>query len=88
VPLPAKSRRGGLVRYPVVNDERSLLWMLECDPTAFTPTAVAARVAERGDLAEPLLRGGQSIAGRSLLARSSDPSGPPADDARGQPSDP
>ena len=28
-PLPARSRRGALVRYPLVNDELALLWMLE-----------------------------------------------------------
>jgi bifunctional non-homologous end joining protein LigD len=28
-PLPAKSRRGGLVRYPLIDDELALLWMLE-----------------------------------------------------------
>jgi bifunctional non-homologous end joining protein LigD len=28
-PQPAKSRRGALVRYPLVNDERALLWMIE-----------------------------------------------------------
>ena len=26
---PARSRRGGLVRYPLVNDELGLLWMIE-----------------------------------------------------------
>ncbi len=29
VPLPAKSRRGRPVRYPLVNDELALLWMVE-----------------------------------------------------------
>ena len=28
-PLPARSRGGGLVRYPLVNDERALLWMVD-----------------------------------------------------------
>src|SRR5919109_88406 len=28
-PQPAKSRRGAPVRYPLVNDERALLWMVE-----------------------------------------------------------
>jgi bifunctional non-homologous end joining protein LigD len=28
-PQPAKSRRGAIVRYPLVNDELSLLWMVE-----------------------------------------------------------
>ncbi|MDQ3865848.1 MAG: hypothetical protein M3304_03335, partial [Actinomycetota bacterium] len=28
-PQPAKSRRGALVRYPLVNDELALLWMIE-----------------------------------------------------------
>jgi bifunctional non-homologous end joining protein LigD len=28
-PLPARSRRGALVRYPLVNDELALLWMVE-----------------------------------------------------------
>jgi bifunctional non-homologous end joining protein LigD len=28
-PQPAKSRRGALVRYPLVNDARALLWMVE-----------------------------------------------------------
>ena len=28
-PQPAKSRGGALVRYPLVNDERSLMWMVE-----------------------------------------------------------
>ena len=28
-PLPAKSRGGGLVRYPLVNDELALLWLVE-----------------------------------------------------------
>jgi bifunctional non-homologous end joining protein LigD len=28
-PQPAKSRRGALVRYPLVNDESALLWMVE-----------------------------------------------------------
>jgi bifunctional non-homologous end joining protein LigD len=34
----------------------------ELDPAAFTPAAVVARVEEHGDLAAPLLHGGQSIA--------------------------
>ena len=28
-PLPAKSRRGAIVRYPLVNDVRALLWVVE-----------------------------------------------------------
>jgi bifunctional non-homologous end joining protein LigD len=28
-PLPAKSRRGAIVRYPLVNDELALFWMIE-----------------------------------------------------------
>ena len=28
-PQPAKSRRGGVVRYPLVNDQLALLWMVE-----------------------------------------------------------